>query len=56
VITFSLGAKDGKVSAENLTVVSTTQLAPVRKQREQPNERSPSETTDADAEFERDWV
>ena len=55
MVTFSLGTKDGKVFAENLVLVSTDQPAPVRKQREQPNERPSSETTDADAEFERDW-
>jgi cold shock CspA family protein len=55
VVTFSLGTKDGKVFAENLELVSTDQQAPVRKQRERPTERPGSETTDADAEFERDW-
>jgi cold shock CspA family protein len=55
VVTFSLGTKDGKVFAENLVLVSTDQPAPLRKQREQPNERSSSETNDADDEFERDW-
>jgi CspA family cold shock protein len=55
VVTFSLGTKDGKVFAENLVLLSTDQPASVRKQREPPKERSPSEVTDADAEFERDW-